>query len=112
MNFDLLFTTLGSCTILAPVVLFSLMGLTMLVNWPLSERTIARWTQAMVIVGLTSALAVLALMLVTDRRNVALNAGNFVVIDAEHFHFHLDFMFDRLSVPFAILSFVLVGTIG
>jgi hypothetical protein len=112
MNFDALFNVLGACTILAPVVLFSLMGLTMLVNWPLSERTTARWTQAMVFVGLTSALAVLALMLFTGRRNVSLEGGNFVVIAPEHFHFHLDFMFDRLSVPFAILSFVLVGTIG
>lgn len=112
MNVDQLFTALGTGTILAPVVLFGLMGVTMLINWPLSERTTARWTQATVVVGLASALAVLALMLVTDRRNISLNAGNFVVIDAEHFHFHLDFMFDRLSVPFAILSFVLVGTIG
>jgi NAD(P)H-quinone oxidoreductase subunit 5 len=28
------------------------------------------------------------------------------------FHFHLKFVFDRLSVPFVILSFVLTGTIG
>ncbi|HEY2839212.1 MAG TPA: proton-conducting transporter membrane subunit [Pirellulales bacterium] len=93
-------------------MLFALMGLTMLLNWPLSERTTARWTQATVFVGLLSALAVLAMMLFTGRRNVPLEAGNFVVIAPEHFHFHLDFMFDRLSVPFAILSFVLVGTIG
>lgn len=29
-----------------------------------------------------------------------------------HFHFHLKFMFDRLSVPFVILSFLLCGTIA
>lgn len=29
-----------------------------------------------------------------------------------HFHFSLKFVFDRLSVPFAILSFALCGTIG
>ena len=31
---------------------------------------------------------------------------------AEHFHFLLKFVFDRLSVPFAIMSFVLCGVIG
>ncbi len=51
-------------------------------------------------------------MLVTGRRNVSVEIGDFVVIPHEHFHFHLRFMFDRLSVPFTILSFVLVGTIG
>ena len=30
----------------------------------------------------------------------------------EHFHFLLKFVFDRLSVPFAIMSFVLCGVIG
>ena len=29
-----------------------------------------------------------------------------------HYHFSVKFVFDRLSVPFAILSFVLCGTIG
>ena len=29
-----------------------------------------------------------------------------------HYHFSIKFVFDRLSVPFAILSFVLSGTIG
>ena len=38
--------------------------------------------------------------------------GNWVVIPEQHFHFHLKFVFDRLSVPFVILSFVLCGTIG
>src|SRR4029078_1354560 len=29
-----------------------------------------------------------------------------------HYHFSVKFVFDRLSVPFVILSFVLCGTIG
>ena len=51
-------------------------------------------------------------MLVTGKRNISVEIGDFVVLQQEHFHFHFRFMFDRLSVPFAILSFVLVGTIG
>jgi len=34
------------------------------------------------------------------------------VVHVEHFHFSLKFVFDRLSVPFAIMSFVLCGVIG
>ncbi len=33
-------------------------------------------------------------------------------VDIPHFHFSVKFVFDRLSVPMAILSFVLSGTIG
>jgi len=113
MSIETLFTLLGACTILAPIMLLALMGLTMLAAWPLSERATARWTQATVFLGLLSALAILALMLVTGERNVQFDVGDFVALpNPEHFHFHLRFMFDRLSVPFAILSYVLVGTIG
>ena len=51
-------------------------------------------------------------MLATGTRHVPIEIGNWVVIPEQHFHFHLKFVFDRLSVPFAILSFVLCGTIG
>lgn len=34
------------------------------------------------------------------------------VAQTEHFHFSLKFVFDRLSFPFAIMSFVLCGVIG
>lgn len=112
MSIDSLFLVLGFGIIVAPIALLGLMGLTMLVGWPLSEQTTARCTQVAVVAGLTMSVAVLALMLISGRRNVSVEAGDFIVIPAEHFHFHLRFMFDRLSVPFTILSFVLVGTIG
>ena len=44
-------------------------------------------------------------------RHVAIDLGDWVAIPA-HYHFSVKFVFDRLSVPFAILSFVLSGTIG
>ena len=52
------------------------------------------------------------MMLITARGTYRSNSGNWVVIPGEHFHFTLKFVFDRLSVPFVILTFVLVGTIG
>jgi NAD(P)H-quinone oxidoreductase subunit 5 len=93
MNHDALFTALGVITVVAPVALLFAVGLSALAGWSLSERTTSRFTEAAVVVGLVE-------------------LGNWVVIPHEHFHFHLSFMFDRLSVPFAILTFTLVGTIG
>ena len=53
----------------------------------------------------------LVAMLVQGTRHVAIDLGDWVVIP-HHYHFSVKFVFDRLSVPFAILSFVLSGTIG
>ena len=48
MNLDTLFALLGFGTVLSPAVLVSLIGTTMLIGWPLSERAIARSTQTTV----------------------------------------------------------------
>ena len=112
MNFDSLFTALGMATVISPVMLLTAVGLAMLVARPLSERATARLTQAAVFVGLLASLGMLILMLSSGTRDVPIEVGDWVVIPQEHFHFHIKFMFDRLSVPFAILSFILLGTIG
>jgi NAD(P)H-quinone oxidoreductase subunit 5 len=39
-------------------------------------------------------------------------AGNITAEPADHFHFTIKFVFDRLSVPFVIMTFVLCGVIG
>ena len=49
-------------------------------------------------------------MLISGQRNVAIAVGDWVGIP--HYHFSIKFVFDRLSVPMAILSFVLSGTIA
>ncbi len=55
-------------------------------------------------------------MFAGGQRHVEVELGNWVALpdahSGEHFHFHLKFVFDRLSVPFTILTFALVGTIG
>ena len=50
-------------------------------------------------------------MLTTGTRHIAINVGTWVAIP-HLYHFSVKLQFDRLSVPFAILSFVLAGTIG
>ena len=49
--------------------------------------------------------------LIADQPVPVVHQGDWVVIPG-HYHFSIKFIFDRLSVPFAILSFVLSGTIG
>lgn len=117
MGTDTLFTTLGICVVAAPALLLALLGLSMLIGQPLSERVIGRSTEAAVVIGLLAALVILGIMLSSDGRPVTVELGNWAVIPHTHipeteFHFHVKLVFDRLSVPFAILSFVLVGTIG
>jgi NAD(P)H-quinone oxidoreductase subunit 5 len=112
MNLEEMIHAAGIVTVLAPVVLLLGVALTLLGGRPLSERGTARFNYAAVVVGFLAAITMLALMLVSGKRNVVLEVGDWVVIPQEHFHFHLKFMFDRLSMPFVILSYVLLGTIG
>lgn len=103
---------LGLGVLAFPSLLVAVLGLPPLLGHHLRERVIARWTQACVLGGLACALAVLGLMLASGTRQVPIELGHWVALREEHFHFHLKFVFDRLSVPMSILSFVLVGTIG
>lgn len=112
MNVEPYFVPLGVGTVAVPAVLLGVLGLTALAGRPMSERAMARWTAGCVIVGLLSAVGILALMLLSGARHVPIEFGSWVHLPQEHFHIRLKFVFDRLSVPFAILSFVLVGTIG
>lgn len=103
---------LGLCVIVSPAWLVAALGIPSLLGRPLSEFWIQRLTYLSTIVGLIAAVGVLAIMLIIDTRFVPIELGHWVNIPDEHFHFHLKFIFDRLSVPFVILSYLLCGTIG
>jgi NAD(P)H-quinone oxidoreductase subunit 5 len=112
MSYETLFAVFGVVVVSAPATLLAVLGLTALVGRPLGERLTARCTELTVVSGLVSAAAVLVLMLVSGERRVPVELGDWVIIPQEDFHFHVKFVFDRLSVPFAILSFLLVGIVG
>jgi NAD(P)H-quinone oxidoreductase subunit 5 len=112
MNPDAFFLALGAGVIACPALLLAVLGLTNLASRPLREEATARWTATCVVAGLLASLVILAWMLVTGSRFVPIELGDWVTIPQVHFHFHLKFVFDRLSVPFLVLSFVLVGTVG
>ena len=101
---------LGFVVVASPFLLTLILGLTSLVGWKLSEERTARLVYLAIIFGLLAAVAVLGAMLISGERNVPIAVGDWVGIP--HYHFSIKFVFDRLSVPMAILSFVLSGTIA
>jgi NAD(P)H-quinone oxidoreductase subunit 5 len=101
---------LGLLAVAAPVLLLCLLGLPSLLGRKVSERTTDTACRAATVTGLLACLAVLALMLLGGTRREAIELGDWVAIP--HYHFAVKLVFDRLSVPFAILSFVLCGTIA
>jgi NAD(P)H-quinone oxidoreductase subunit 5 len=62
------------------------------------------------VAGLLAALGILALMLLHGTRHEPIDVGHWVAI--LDYHFSVKLVFDRLSVPFVILSFLLCGTIS
>jgi NADH-quinone oxidoreductase subunit L len=97
--------------VVAPLILAALLGISSLLDWKLKEQATAHWVQASILTGLFASFAVLASMLIMGTRHVPLPIGDWVTIP-RHYHFSIKFVFDRLSVPFVILSFTLSGTIG
>lgn len=102
----------GLVVVGSPAILLAVFGVLPLIGFVPRERTMTRCIQGAMFCGLLSAISILAIMLLSGTRHVPIEVGDWVVIPSEHFHFHVKFVFDRLSVPFAILSYVLCGTVG
>lgn len=105
-----LITLWGLIALATPVLLLCVLGLSSLLGRPLSELTTGEACFATTFTGLVAAVVVLALMLLHGTRHEAIEVGDWVVIP--NYHFSVKLIFDRLSVPFAILTFVLCGTIA
>ncbi len=102
----------GFITVACPGILLFVIGVRLLLARPMSELMVGRWLKALIGLSLMTSLAVLAIMLTTGSRRELIDLGNMVEIHDVHFHLHIKFVFDRLSVPMAILSLVLCGTVG
>jgi NAD(P)H-quinone oxidoreductase subunit 5 len=110
-DYHQILTFLGMVVVAGPLLLTAVLGVSSLLDWKLSEEATSRMVHAAVTSGLLAAFVILASMLNLGTRHITIDLGNWVVIP-HHYHFSVKFIFDRLSVPFAILSFVLSGTIG
>lgn len=112
MDVSTLSNIFGITVVACPVVLVAVLGLTSLIGRPPGERQTDGWIYFSTVIGLLAAVAMLVTMLATGMRHVTVELGNWVVIPEQEFHFHVKLLFDRLSVPFAILSYLLCGTVG
>ncbi len=110
-------TFLGTMIVAAPAALVAVLGICSLIDRRLSETVTARGVHAAAILGLASVVGLCVLMLVWDTRTVVIGLGHWVHIGAaelheQHYHFSVKLIFDRLSILFGALSFILCGTIG
>jgi NADH-quinone oxidoreductase subunit L len=112
MTLDTATQFFGLGVLLPPLLLLAVIGIPVLLSRPWSETWINRANFLVTLGGLASAIGMLGLMLATGSRFVPVELGNWVSLEEEHFHFHLKFVFDRLSVPFVMLSYLLCGTVS
>jgi NAD(P)H-quinone oxidoreductase subunit 5 len=105
-----LIALLGLVVLAAPVLLLCVLGVSSLLDRRLGEEATGRVCEAAIVTGLLAAVAVLVLMLARGTRREPIELGEWVAIPG--YHFAVMLIFDRLSVPFAILSFLLCGTIA
>jgi NADH-quinone oxidoreductase subunit L len=103
--------SIGMVVVASPLLLTVVLGVPSLLDWKLDEETSTKAVYVAIVSGLVAAITVLVSMLILGTRHVAIELGDWVVIPNEY-HFSVKFVFDRLSVPFVILSFILSGTIG
>ncbi len=101
----------GFVVVACPTILTIVLGLSSLLEYKLEERSTEKLVYFATGVGLIASLIVLASMLIGGSRHITVELGQWVMIP-HLYHFSVKLVFDRLSVPFAILTFVLSGTIA
>jgi NADH-quinone oxidoreductase subunit L len=107
---DTLVEILALVVVGAPALLLCSLGIWSLVGYSPGERTVGRLVHSCIVAALLAALGILAVMLSMGTRHVPIDLGSWVSID--DYHFAVKFVFDRLSVPFVILSLTLCGIVG
>lgn len=103
-------TILGVYVLAAPLVLLCAFGMSSLSGRRLGETAVGNCVLAATWTGFAASLVILGRMLSGGSRHVVLELGNWIVVP--HYHFSARFVFDRLSVPFMVLSYLLCGTVG
>lgn len=101
---------LGVVTVAAPAAATLVLAVVLLFGRP-PEGFTHRLLQCGNVAGLAAVMAAFGVMLVSGERDVTVNLGTWVHVPPSY-HFQLEFLFDRLSVPFAALVLLLCGVIG
>jgi NADH:ubiquinone oxidoreductase subunit 5 (subunit L)/multisubunit Na+/H+ antiporter MnhA subunit len=102
----------GYLVVLSPAVLLASLGLPALFGRKPTEQATIGLVKLAVSVGLLAAAALPVIMLATGSRHITIEQGDWLRLPDEGFHFTVKFVFDRLSAPFTVLTYVLCGTIS
>lgn len=94
----------------APAALFLALGVCALARYALSEKTVGRMTRGTFLVTFLCNVAVAVLMIVHHRNLIVIPLGDWFQLPG--YRFTVDFILDRLSVPFALFSQALIGVVG
>ena len=110
-NLEGVLTILGIIVIAAPAMAVVILGVASLFSRTLSENAIDRVVRMGVLVGLAASVAVMGIMAWYHDPQIIIPLGDWVSLPTYHYTFSLKLVFDQLSMPFVVLSFVLCGTI-
>jgi NADH-quinone oxidoreductase subunit L len=95
--------------VVAPLMLFAALALTLLFGRPLSETATSRLTRLTLWIGLLCTAGIVGVMWQRSTWELTLTIGDWISIP--HYDFTVELMFDRLSIPFVMLSFILLGVV-
>lgn len=108
-------TELGQACVLGVVGLqaltFVLLGLLMLIDREPGEKGTALWIRAIYSLVFLLSLTASVCLLASGESRFEVNAGNWVLLLGEY-EFHLDLLFDSLSIPFLLLANCLCGVVA
>jgi NAD(P)H-quinone oxidoreductase subunit 5 len=102
-------TVWGLTVVAAPALLLLVLGAASLVGRPLGERVTGVWMRVTLGVAFI-ALAIVALGAATGGPSLSIDAGTWFTASA--YRFHVGLLYDRLSLPFALLTVILAAVVG
>jgi NADH-quinone oxidoreductase subunit L len=104
---------LAMVVVIGPAVLLVAIGIPTLLGFKLHEAFSAVCAKMVVAMGLCALLGIAILRgWAHDVPSYGLRLGDWVALEHAHFHLRLEFLFDGLSIPFAMLSYLLCGLIA
>lgn len=106
---DYLVPMLLTGVVVAPLTLFTVLAVSLLFSRPLSESATSLLTRLTLLAGMLCTVGIVLVMWRRSTWELTLTIGEWISIP--HYDFTVELMFDRLSIPFVFLSFVLLGVV-
>jgi NADH-quinone oxidoreductase subunit L len=107
---DRILSGLSATILIAPMLAFGWLGVRMFLGTRPGERTVARVSATALGLSLLCALGVVGGMVVHGVDQVSVHFGDWFAVGG--YGFRLTLLLDRLSMPFVLLTCMLVGVVG